>query len=253
LPLRWTANQLGGIAPTLGLIAILVLPTVLRSGRSGYGGFPRRYVTALALGPFLLTTGVSLLTGRQPVAMWGYPFWSFAPLAILMWLEPRLEATQRRLPGFAMAFAGVFALFPFAYGINVFGVSLVSDPPHSEQFQGQLLADTVTRAFRERTQGPLVYVGGDEFFSNNVAVYSADRPHVIVDGDLKKSPWVDPKELAKRGAVIFPDLNMTEERRNDLLRSFPGAEFQQPLFLPRKTLVPRTPIKIDWAIVPPQR
>jgi hypothetical protein len=131
-------------------------------------------------------------------------------------------------------------------------VSLVSDRPHSEQFQGQLLADTVTRAFRERTQGPLVYVGGDEFFSNNVAVYSADRPHVIVDGDLKKSPWVDPKELAKRGAVIFPDLEMTEEKRNDLLRSFPGAEFQQALFLPRKTLLPRTPIKIDWAIVPPQ-
>jgi hypothetical protein len=252
LPLRWTANQLGGIAPTLGLIAILVLPAVLRSGPSGYGGFPRRYVTALALGPFLLTTGVSLLTGRQPVAMWGYPFWSFAPLAILMWLEPRLESTQRRLPGFAMAFAGVFALFPLAYGINVFGVSLVSDHPHSEQFQGQLLADTVTQAFRERTQGPLVYVGGDEFFSNNVAVYSADRPHVIVDGDLKKSPWVDPKELAKRGAVIFPDLNMTEESRNDLLRSFPGAELQQALFLPRKTVVPRTPIKIDWAIVPPQ-
>ena len=44
LPLRWTANQLGGIAPTLGLVAILVLPAVLRSGPPGYGGFPRRYV-----------------------------------------------------------------------------------------------------------------------------------------------------------------------------------------------------------------
>ena len=52
--------------------------------------------------------------------------------------------------------------------------------------------------------------------------------------------------------MIFTDLEMTEEKRNDLLRSFPGAEFQQALFLPRKTLVPRTPIKIDWAIAPPQ-
>ena len=37
----------------------------------------------LALGPFAITTLLALVLGRLPVAMWGYPLWSFAPLAAL--------------------------------------------------------------------------------------------------------------------------------------------------------------------------
>ena len=101
---------------------------------------------------------------------------------------------------------------------------------------------------------PLVYVAGTEFAANNVAVYSEDRPHVIVHGDLKLSPWIDPKDLSKRGAIVVLDPGLASDAmRNELSRLFPGAEFQHTLFLPRATLVPRTPFKIDWAIVPPQR
>ncbi len=50
--------------------------------------------TALALGPFLVTTVVAAVLGRLAVAMWGYPLWSFAPLAALLWLRP----AARRAP-----------------------------------------------------------------------------------------------------------------------------------------------------------
>ena len=43
--------------------------------------FNRRYVAALALGPFAVTTIVAAVLGRQPLAMWGYPLWTFVPLA----------------------------------------------------------------------------------------------------------------------------------------------------------------------------
>ena len=64
--------------------------------------FARRYVTMLALGPFAVTTAVALVAGRLPVAMWGYPLWSFAPLAALLWLGPVSEpdALNRFAAGF---------------------------------------------------------------------------------------------------------------------------------------------------------
>jgi hypothetical protein len=253
-PLRWAGSQVGSIAPTLALVAILVWPPVLRARLPGDQGFPRRYVTALALGPFILTTLVSLSAGRLPHSMWGYPLWNFAALGILMWVAPRVESTSRRLQWFAAASVGVFALFPVAYAANIFAEPLVRDRLQAQQFAGRLMAETVTRAFRERTHDPLVYVAGTEFAAYNVAVYSEDRPHVIVHGDLKLSPWIDPRDLSKRGAIVVLDPGLvSDEMRNELLRLFPGAEFQQTLSLPRATLIPRTPVGIDWAIVPPQR
>ena len=253
-PLRWAGSQVGSIALTLALLVILVVPPLLRTGFPGDQGFARRYVTALALGPFILMTLFSLSAGRSLHSMWGYPLWGFAPLAILMWLVPHFEPTSRRLQWFAVAFVGIFAMFPVAYAANIFAVPLVSDREHAEQFPGRLLAETVTRAFKERTQGPLFYVAGTEFAANNVAVYGEDRPRVVVHGDLKRSPWIDPKDLSRRGAIIVltPGL-VSNKMRDDLSRLFPGAEFQQPLLLPRGTLVARTPFKIEWAIVPPQR
>ena len=40
------------------------------------------------LGPFAVTTLVAAPLGRLPVAMWGYPLWSFVPLAVIVWLGP---------------------------------------------------------------------------------------------------------------------------------------------------------------------
>jgi hypothetical protein len=252
-PLRWAVGQVFFVAPTLALIAFVTWPPSLLPRLHGDQGFPRRYVTAIAFGPFVLTTLIALWTGRLPVAMWGYPLWSFLPLALLLWFSPHIETSPRRLTWFAMAFMGIFLAFPLAYAASTYAEPLIRDRPQAAQFAGRLLAETTTRAFRERTHGALVYVTGTEFAANNVVVYSEDRPHVIVHRDLRLSPWIDPAELARHGAIIVlePEL-ISPEDRNEILRLFPGAEFQPPLFLPRATLVPRRQIKIEWAIVPPR-
>ncbi len=253
-PLRWSISQLFFIAPTLALVALVIWPPVLLPRLSGANGFPQRYITAIAAGPFILTTLIALWSGRLPVAMWGYPLWSFLPLSLLLWFKSHIEIAPQRLTWFAMGFAGSLLGFPIAYATTHFGEPLVRDRPQAVQFAGRLLADTVTRAFREKTDSPLVYVTGTEFAANNVAVYSADHPHVVVRWNLKLSPWINPAELARRGAIIVLEPQLVSAAdRDSLLRVFPGAEFQTPLILPRATLVERRPIKIEWAIVPPQK
>jgi hypothetical protein len=212
---------------------------------------------------------VAALLGRQPIAMWGYPLWSFAPLAVLMFWPPALEPAQLRR--FAAAALAVLIAFPIGFAVAELGEPLIRSRAKATQFAGQMLADTITRQWREKTGTPLAYVGGariivpkagggtreilggGQFAANNVAVYSADRPHVIVNGDLAISPWIDAADLDRRGAVLIwqPPDNKLEIPEN-ISRAFPRAELQPPLFLPRRTLFRNAQDPVHYVFIPPR-
>ena len=96
--LRFFGSQWGFLQPTLVLLALLYIPgwPRLRQSADDAIAFNRRYVTALAVGPFLATIIVAIVLVRRPLAMWGYPFWTFLPLAVLMWVRPQLERLHLR-------------------------------------------------------------------------------------------------------------------------------------------------------------
>jgi dolichyl-phosphate-mannose-protein mannosyltransferase len=250
-PLQWGAGQLFFLLPAIGLLALLYARgrPLERSTSQVASAFDKRYIAALALGPFAVTTLVSVLLGRLPVAMWGYPLWSFAPLAAILWLGPVWE--PRRLRLFAAGVAIVFVAVPALYAASEVLEPRFRDRPKATQFPGRMLAESVTRAWRDKTGIPLAYVAGTEFAANNVAVYSPDRPHVVVHGDLTLSPWVDPADLRRRGAVLVweGEGGAVPERWR---AAFPGAEVQPPLVLPRQTRWPVRPARIELAIVPPR-
>jgi hypothetical protein len=262
-PLRWSVGQAWAVLPALAMLATFLAGGGWRAlgtaGGDPSGRFGRRYLLVLALGPFLVTTITAGVLGRLPLAMWGYPLWSFLPLAIVARF-PAMAVTGR-LRRFAQAFLVVFAAFPLAYAaIEVFE-PLLRDRPKATQFPGRLMAETITRQWRERTGTPLAYVGGSktfppgtgEFAANNLAVYSPDRPQVIVHGDLNLSPWIDRAELARRGAVLVWEIGDVEGKMPaELHAAYPAAELQTPWVLPRQTLVPRRPALVGYAFVPPQ-
>jgi 4-amino-4-deoxy-L-arabinose transferase-like glycosyltransferase len=264
-PLQWTASQLAFLAPTIGLLAFTlwggrprpVRATGLAPGQEAAGqdesAFARRYVAVLALGPFAITTLAALLLGRLPVAMWGYPLWSFAPLAALMWF-PLTEPV--RLRRFAAGFPVVFAAMPLAYLIVEGLEPLVRDRPKATQFPGRQVAAAVTQRWRDRFATPLPYVGGGEFATNNIAIYSPDRPRVIVHANVDLSPWIDRADLRRRGAVLVWEDGQVDAPALARLRSdYPGLEVKEPLVLPRQTLVARGrvhPVRVHVAIVPPR-
>jgi 4-amino-4-deoxy-L-arabinose transferase-like glycosyltransferase len=253
-PLQWTASQLFFIAPAIGLIALALIgarpqPAAVDETMS----FARRYLAMLALGPFLVTTAVALLAGRLPVAMWGYPLWSFAPLAAIVWFGPAAGNAQVRR--FAVGFAAVFLAMPLAYVAVEALEPAWRDRPKATQFPGRQLADEVTRAWRAKFGTPLPFVGGGEFSTNNIAVYSPDKPRVIVHADPTISPWIDRDDLRRRGAVIvWEDGQLDAAAMAQLRRDYPGLTVQEPLSLPRQTFVGTNlrPARVHFAIVPPR-
>jgi 4-amino-4-deoxy-L-arabinose transferase-like glycosyltransferase len=258
-PLQWVASQILFLTPALVLLALLALPLAARTdaatttGRPSRvapdHGFDRSYVTWLALGPFAITTLAAAVLGRLPVAMWGYSLWIFAPLAALIWLGPVAEA--RRLRRFAAAAIAVAVAFPLAYGLIELYEPLVRDRPKATQFPGRAMADIITREWRAAFGSPLLYVGGTEFAANNVAVYSTDRPHVVVHGDPKLSPWIDLTALRRHGAVLVWEEGLPGVDTERWLATFVTLEVQPVLVLARQTRQPVRPARIGFAFVPP--
>jgi 4-amino-4-deoxy-L-arabinose transferase-like glycosyltransferase len=254
-PLQWTASQLFFLAPAIALMALALMPRrPAPQGDDENVAFARRYITMLALGPFAITTLMALTLGRLPVAMWGYPLWSFAPLAALLWFGPVTDPA--RLRRYAAGFLAIFVAMPLIYAAVEGFEPLVRDRPKATQFPGAALAAKVTAKWREKFASPLPYVGGGEFASNNIAVYSPDRPHVIVHGDVRLSPWIDRDELRRRGAVLVWEDGQVDAAQLAQLRSdYPGLEVQEPISLPRASFVKRgalQPVRVHLAIVPPR-
>lgn len=254
-PLQWSASQLFFLAPAIGLMALALVGGARASASAdGNTAFARRYLAMLALGPFAVTTLVALMTGRLPVAMWGYPLWSFAPLAALVWLG-RVSG-QPQLRRFAASFLAIFLAMPLGYAVIEGLEPALRDRPKATQFPGRLLAETITRNWRRKFGSALPYVGGGEFATNNIAVYSPDRPRVIVHADPALSPWVDREDLRRRGAVLVWENGQIDAAALAQLRSeYPGLDVQPPLALPRQTYVARDnlrPVRVHFAIVPPR-
>jgi 4-amino-4-deoxy-L-arabinose transferase-like glycosyltransferase len=256
-PLTWMASQVFFMHPTLILLGVTLFPrTQAPAPLTLQAGFARRYVTMLAFAPFVVVTALAVVTGRSPIAMWGYPLWLFLPLAALLWFGPLTDL--RRITVFTI---GVIFLFLLAPAIWV--GTMIADPylrtrPKASDFPGRAVAEQVTRIWHEKTGTKLAYVAGTEFAANNVAVYSPDRPRVVVHGRPKISPWIDVQDLKKRGVLVIWEDGLPMAHLDEWRKTFGTEGSPAVIELPRQTgragrLAPgqRTARIVYW-IVPPR-
>lgn len=221
-PLTWMASQVFFMHPMLILLGITLFPRAEAAPpATPQFSFARRYVTTLAFMPFVVVTVAAIATGRSPIAMWGYPLWSLLPLAALLWFGPVTDL--RRMSFFT---AGVIFLFFLAPAIWI--GTWLADPhlrerPKASDFPGRAVAEQMTRLWHEKTGTPLEYVAGTEFAANNVAVYSPDRPHVVVHGRPRISPWIDMSDLKKRGVLLVWEDGLPMAHVEEWQKTF-GAE-----------------------------
>ena len=252
-PLQWSSSQLLTLAPALILLGLLYRPGESRPtlAPEANAAFDQRYVAMLAFGPFLVTTVVAAVLGRLPIAMWGYPLWSFAPLAILMWSKP--AKAPPRLKHFAAGAMIALIAYPGIYAAIEIGEPFLRDRPKATQFPGEAMADAITRAWHERYGTPLLYVTGTEFAVNNLAVYSPDHPHVLPHGDPRLAPWVDRRDLARHGAVVVWEDSHSDARPEEWRATFGALDIEPTLVFARQTWSKNVaPSRIIFAFVPPR-
>jgi hypothetical protein len=87
--------------------------------------------------------------------------------------------------------------------------------------------------------------------SAQIAALSTDHPHIYIDGDMNRSPWIDNAEFRKKGGVVFWQIRGTDNSPPaTLVARLPAFVEEAPLRLPWAR-GGGDPVRIGWAIVPP--
>ena len=238
--------------PAIGLMALALCGARphARGGRRD-AAFARRYVTMLALGPFPVTTLVALAAGRLPVAMWGYPLWSFAPLAALAVVRAG-ERAARGCGASRPASSRVRRDAARLCGRRGASSRSCATGPRRRSFPAGAGREGHARPGARNSQPPLAFVGGGEFATNNIAVYSPDKPRVIVHADSRHQPVGRSRRAAqarRRDRVGGRADRRGRERCARLSR--PQRAGAAPAAAP-DVLGRLRPARVHFAIVPPR-
>jgi 4-amino-4-deoxy-L-arabinose transferase-like glycosyltransferase len=211
-------------------------------------GFDLRIVTLLAFGPGAAMIALTVLSGRGTVAMWGYPLWLFVGVWIVLVMHSALDTA--RIKRVIAAWGAVFVLFAVVFIANYTVLPLVDHRYRAAFFPGDRLAAELTQRFHAATGQPLRYVIGTMWDGGNVAHYSPDQPHVLIDGLPRRAPWIDLNMLRADGALVVWTGGDSAHLPAQFAAIAAIAEVGTPFTLPMRRGL--SEVQVGWAVLKPQ-
>jgi 4-amino-4-deoxy-L-arabinose transferase-like glycosyltransferase len=247
-PAMFAGSQIFFAIPSFFIASALLFPRPTAHQQIAADAFDRRIVTLLALGPGISAIVLSAVSGRGAVAMWGYPLWLFLGLWIVTVAAP--ELTAERVNRVVAAWAFVFAVLAIAFVVNYSVMPMIDHRYRAALYPGDKIAAALTQRFHDATGQKLSYVIGSMWVGGNLAHYSADQPHVLIDGQPRRAPWIDMNDLRAKGALLVWTESDDKVLPPKLAAIALGAEVGKPFDLPARRGFGTT--HVGWAILKPQ-
>ena len=184
------------------LLPIAAILLFRRSRRRAADRFGRIFMYCAGAGPLVLSFIFSLATGGDVLTSWLTPYFVFA--------APLLVTEYRPLPGRRQFkfFAGLFILAALLMTV-VFAYEYLLRRPYLRSsggfnvYPGRQVAAELTRRWHDRFRRPVPYVIGNRTVCCYMIYHSPDRPQTFFDHDPALAPFIDPADVAKRGAVVI--------------------------------------------------
>jgi hypothetical protein len=247
-PLFFAAGQLLWALPALLIALPLIYPRAKERAPAAEPA-DQKIFTVLVFGPFLLLLAGSLVTGSRLITMWGYPFWLFLGLWLVM--RARVIIDRPRLSLIAASWAIVTVCYVIAFLADYLVMPFIGGVPRTSLFPGDRLATEISDRFRAVTGAPLRYVIADMWVGGNIHNYGATHPRTLIDGKPARAPWIDLADLRTHGAAVV----WTADGQTHLPEPYAiiakGAQVQPPFELPMRW--GRGSIKVGWATLAPER
>jgi 4-amino-4-deoxy-L-arabinose transferase-like glycosyltransferase len=246
-PSMFALAQLFWLAPAL-MIALPLLRRPPAHDATKAGSADRRILALLTFGPAATLLAGSAITGRGLVAMWGYPLWLFLGPFIVVSASARIDRPV--LARLARGWVIVTALYALAFALEYAVLPKLDHRYRAVLFPGGRLAAEITDRYRAATGAALRYVVATMWLGGNIGHYSADQPRTLIDGDPRRAPWIDQRDLAASGGVVVwisGDLNTVPPA---FARAAGNAAVQPPLTLPMQR--GNGEVTVGWGIIPPK-
>lgn len=254
-PAFFAVGQLFFLLPTLFIAAMYIWPrsagASIPEQNTGAlaDAYDRRIVSLITFGPAAAMLALIAASGRGAITMWGYPLWLFLGLWIVLFVPRTIDAP--RLGRVVGAWAAVFVVLALAFIADYTVLPLLDHRYRAAFFPGDKLGATLTERFHAATGGnPLRYVIGSMWLAGNLAHYSPDQPHVVIDGLPGRSPWIDLNDLHAKGAVLVWDVGDLHSLPPAFAALAPTAQVGEPFTLPARRFG-STLEHIGWAILTP--
>jgi 4-amino-4-deoxy-L-arabinose transferase-like glycosyltransferase len=250
-PTYFALSQLWRLLPVVLILLPLTTWRWRLRGVAPDERFNRDFLLTLALGPFALHLGVSLVLGIEVRDLWGFQLWTFVGLVLLFLLRTRGTAWHFAWAGrLALAVASLFLVFTAGY--NLLAPTLAGHLSQTH-FPGKPLARLVERQCRQRFGRPLpIVASGNYFMGSSVCWYVDGRPAMCMLERPGATPWARDEDLNAWGGVILWDAGRKGDALPALFRErFPGAVALSPVELPYHAAACLQPLRIGIAFVAP--
>ncbi|AMO57366.1 glycosyltransferase family 39 protein [Endozoicomonas montiporae] len=199
-PLSFTINSFNNIIPLL----LLCIPLYCaRTQDSHYSAFKSRFLTAIALGPFVLTLLFGLVTGEKLIPRWATPYFAWLPLFLLVRLQPEIPYKRfKTLVVCCLALGLTFCALRTGYQYY--------KPLYKERFweSDEYMPAREEMAYAEKLwqkhhDYPMPYLGGLHYHIAELAAYSQYDPIPFFGLNPAESLWMDPADFRTKGGMIL--------------------------------------------------
>ena len=215
------------------------------AGRSSAGADARRFLAVMGLGPALLAIALAAVAGTGLRNMWGMPMFNLSGLLLLA-LGRLNEPGLRRLTAFSLL---LVAAVPAAYAASVLLRGALSDRPSRVVWPQTEISRRLTEAWVRETGRSLRVVAGPAWEAGLVALGTPGSPSVLIDGSVRKSPWVTGTDIARFGALAVWRTDVPPAP--DLQALIGGRPVRQETFRWTDSVSAR-PIRLSWTAILPR-
>jgi hypothetical protein len=146
-------------------------------------------------------------------------------------------------------------LVPLGYAATSQFSTRLTGRPHRTAWPEHAIAEAAAAAWAGQSACPLRLVAGETWLAGLVSAHAAGRPSVLINGDLRISPWVSGERLTREGALLLWTVKSEADaaRLPDQLATLPGAMLQGVLTLPWPNSGSKAkPLQIGWGTVAPR-
>jgi 4-amino-4-deoxy-L-arabinose transferase-like glycosyltransferase len=248
-PAQFAWQQLQAFLPACILLSLLLLGKKPRLAPQPFklATFDKAFLFYVGLGPFLLTLLLSLLMGTKLRAGWGMPLLSLWGIILVALVQPHL--TKAKINGFLASIFILMGILLTGYALSLTNSSTTS----SANFPGRDIANIITKEWRDTYHTKLDYVAGSRWVGGNIGFYSSDHPTVFIEWDKRRAPWIDVKEMQKKGGVFVWEITRHETMPENIRQWYPQLlETKVMEFNWRRNKNNLPPVKIGVAMLPPQ-
>jgi len=267
------------VNPAVALLTMAGMCASLMIALVGGLGLPRlqrtklcsrdRFLLLVSLGPAVVVTILSAITGGGLRVEWAASFFLPLPLLLLHLFHP--VPTPWRINRLLAWTSGLSVAMAVTYVLIFTGLIADMDEGKWSRFPAKPLAAAAADGWGQVCGGPVPVIIADAWLGGTASYKLAERPRVYSEADPKMAPWLSDDDIRRTGALILWDQALDGRYRDidhqdapkpgEPLDWFPGlpaleARFGPITVLPDTVLdypgpVRQDPVRLGRAVIPP--